>query len=70
MEKEERIMKHLIATLSIGILLWGTTAPAAEKSLSDRQLESITAGQVGDNSPWLIPSKTRRRAKTLPPCIP
>ena len=51
-KRMQQIVSNLIITaLSIGILLWGTTAPAAEKLLTDAQLDRITAGSVGDSSP-------------------
>lgn len=43
-------MRNLTAVFGICVLLWGTAAPAAEKVLTERQLDAITAGTDGDGA--------------------
>ncbi len=43
-------MKKLMTALGILILLWGTGAPAVENLLTEKQLDSITAGTSGENA--------------------
>ena len=43
-------MKNLVAVLGIFILLWGAPVGAAEKLLTEKQLDSITAGTGGENA--------------------
>ena len=43
-------MRNLITVFGICVLLWGTTAPAAEKVLTEKQLDAITAGTGGEGA--------------------
>jgi hypothetical protein len=58
MEREAAIMKSIITLIWICTITWGAPAVAAEKLLTDHQLDAITAGAGGDGAAQSVAGNT------------